>query len=88
MWKMSAGVEGASSLVIHEDEDQMVRIHRESQRDDEAAEQFALSGAGGPGDQSVGPVRHQIDCDGAMLGHSERGGGSRARCLPPPTGRR
>ena len=53
----------------------------------EAAEQFALSGAGGPGDQSVGPVRHQIDCDGAMLGHSERGGELRlAACRRPPGG--
>ncbi len=88
MREVGTGVEGASSLVVHQDEHEMIRVDGSGQRHHDGAEQLALPRAGGPCHQPVRPIRHQVDDQRAVLGNPEGGGESWFAASSSPSGLR
>ena len=69
----SAGVEGGASLVVDEQEGQVLRSRAGGQADDQRPEELALAGAGRPGHEHVGSVTHEIDLDRTVSRQRETG---------------
>ena len=68
-----AGVERGTALEVDEHERQMLGAHRRGERHDQRAQEFALAGAGGSGDEAVGAVAHEVDVDGPIARAPDRG---------------
>ena len=71
-----AVLEGRTTLVVHQDEGELVRTVADGKRRDDGLEQLRLTGTGGTGDQAVRPVRLDVQAEDALdtLTHDGPGG--------------
>ena len=71
--QLGAGVERGAALVVDEHEADVIGAAAGGERGDERAQQLALAGTGGPGDQRVRAVTSEVDLDDAVGGRAEDG---------------
>ena len=80
-------VERRTALEVDEDHTEPIRWQCDGEAEHQRAEQFALAGAGGAGEQRVRPVSYEIHIHHTIAGPTERGA-RRRRCAPARCDRR
>ena len=76
------GSEGRATLEVDEDEGEVVRRGLEGERQHEGAEELGLARPGGPTDEHVRSVGHEVDGEGAVRDHTDPGPWEPVRCRP------